>query len=664
MSNSIQISLNPSLQRILEDTLLDAQKLLGAFALDIEFTSKVKLTFGNDVDIAKAESLVQELANSDSPLLLTIEIRPASDINGANGAFAGDNYTIYLAQEVVEQNAENIPAITAILVEELGHALDFHLNRTDTSGDEGELLSNLVRGFDLSEGELERIKTENDIAIVVIDGQTVEIEQAGTVFSQVFNPVGIVTDVHGNVIVDNGAAIGLFDSDGNLIRQNFSTGLGYLAIVPSSGNILKLNELGELYQVNPSTLNSSPILNIKFLNNININSIFDIVTEKLSNFGGLVLPNAAQTQYGDISVLERGNQIDLFISAVSVVTPFVMRLRFQNSISSQSLIDARVVAASTGTTAGSNNLTRGVAVNHQGTVLTTLPIAVGSIFPTFIDVPVSFSADFPEGNGAIPQVRLEGQGANYSDGSNFVDIRSRGITTDNQGNFYVVTNSNPGSAALFLAPGLVILPSTVDRVIEAQAEGGFLGEFRDVAVNPSRTVAYITSSRNSILAATLNPVTPSDTPGNLLNDPIFRFQNGNLPGTFLFAGERESESIRQNFSPPFIEEGKAFNVSLEENDELIRFNRFSNNQVQGTYLYATEAESVSIRENFSDVFTEEGIAFYSYGADANKGVDVIRFRNKNVAGTYVFVLEEEANSIRQNFSNVFEEEGVAFEVAV
>ncbi len=158
------------------------------------------------------------------------------------------------------------------------------------------------------------------------------------------------------------------------------------------------------------------------------------------------------------------------------------------------------------------------------------------------------------------------------------------------------------------------------------------------------------------------PVNNPDT--TVLDDPLFRFRNEIVSGTYLFAGEEESQSIRSNFSPPFIEEGQAFKVSLEQNDDLVRFNRFSNNQVQGTYLYANEEESVSIRENFSDVFTEEGTAFYTFGADANMGQDVIRFRNKNVSGTYLFVLGEEANSVRSNFSDVFEEEGVAFEVAV
>ncbi len=148
---------------------------------------------------------------------------------------------------------------------------------------------------------------------------------------------------------------------------------------------------------------------------------------------------------------------------------------------------------------------------------------------------------------------------------------------------------------------------------------------------------------------------------SLLNTPINRFQNSQLPGTYLFAGEEESENIRQNFSN-FIEEGRAFSVASQPGDDLIRFNRFQNSLVPGTYLYASEGESESIRQDFPN-FLEEGIAFYAYGADANRGLDFYRFQNLQQPGTYIFVGEAEKNTILANFPQ-FLLEGVAFEVAV
>lgn len=150
---------------------------------------------------------------------------------------------------------------------------------------------------------------------------------------------------------------------------------------------------------------------------------------------------------------------------------------------------------------------------------------------------------------------------------------------------------------------------------------------------------------------------PADS---LLNTPMYRFQNEDVPGTYLYAGLQESQSIKIN-NPQFQEEGLAFYVGVAPNDQLITLYRFQNNSLPGTYLYVGEQERQSIRQNNPN-FVEEGIAFYAYGADANKGQDIYRFQNSNVPGTYLYTGAAESQSIRQNYPN-FIEEGVAFEVA-
>jgi peptidyl-prolyl cis-trans isomerase A (cyclophilin A) len=42
-------------------------------------------------------------------------------------------------------------------------------------------------------------------------------------------------------------------------------------------------------------------------------------------------------------------------------------------------------------------------------------------------------------------------------------------------------------------------------------------------------------------------------------------------------------------------------------------NRFQNKDISGIYLYAGEQESTNIRANYSN-FVEEGVAFYVYDA--------------------------------------------------
>ena len=146
-----------------------------------------------------------------------------------------------------------------------------------------------------------------------------------------------------------------------------------------------------------------------------------------------------------------------------------------------------------------------------------------------------------------------------------------------------------------------------------------------------------------------------------LNSPIYRFQNSNVPGTYLFAGEGESQSIRLN-NPNFIEEGIAFKVGIEPGDGLIAMNRFQNSNVPGTYLYAGEEESQSIRLNNPN-FIEEGVAFYVYAAGSAQAQPFYRFQNLSLPGTYLFVGDQERQNILANFPN-FQEEGIAFEVGV
>lgn len=141
----------------------------------------------------------------------------------------------------------------------------------------------------------------------------------------------------------------------------------------------------------------------------------------------------------------------------------------------------------------------------------------------------------------------------------------------------------------------------------------------------------------------------------LLNDQIYRFRTGN--GTYLYVGEEEKQSVLQgNFG--FVEEGEAFKVSFEDNDELIPIYRFRNTNLASAYLYVGEAERQNLLNVNNFGFVEEGLAFYTYGADAQQGEDIYRFQTQH--GGYIFVGEAERQSIVQNLSS-FNLEGIAFE---
>ena len=145
-----------------------------------------------------------------------------------------------------------------------------------------------------------------------------------------------------------------------------------------------------------------------------------------------------------------------------------------------------------------------------------------------------------------------------------------------------------------------------------------------------------------------------------LDSPIYRFQNRDQPGNYLFVGESERNSIRQN-NLNFQEEGFAFNVGTETNDDLVGMYRFQNLTRPGTYLFVGEEERNSINQNFSDTFVEEGLAFNVIEGGSGIGENIYRLQNTDQPGTYLFVDQSELNSIQQNFSN-FINEGVAFEI--
>jgi len=144
----------------------------------------------------------------------------------------------------------------------------------------------------------------------------------------------------------------------------------------------------------------------------------------------------------------------------------------------------------------------------------------------------------------------------------------------------------------------------------------------------------------------------------LLDTNINRFQNQDVPGTYIFAGEEESQQIRENF-PNFAEEGVAFRVADGAEGDLLSFYRFQSTVTPGTYLYAGEEERASINQNFSESFAEEGFAFAAYGCGSGVGDAVYRFHNSDRPGTYLFAGAEERTSIISDFPN-FVEEGCAF----
>lgn len=249
-------------------------------------------------------------------------------------------------------------------------------------------------------------------------------------------------------------------------------------------------------------------------------------------------------------------------------------------------------------------------------------------------------------------------------------------------NLEIIVDSAPGnqnSPDVALTPDGSIIVSYTDqssntiKYRQFNSNGVPLGESDTVTFNQNQSknsaVAVGVNNKAIIVGEgisgdRLNPYGQIFVPdvNNILDASFNRFQNSSRPGTYLFAGEAESQNIVQQFSPPFNLEGRAFSVSEQPKDNLIRFNRFQNRNVPGTYLFASEEESKNIRDKFPN-FKEEGIAFYAFGKGSNQATPFYRFQNTQQPGTYIFVNDAERQNIIQNFPQ-FVEEGIAFEAGI
>jgi len=169
-----------AIDKMVAEAVPKVRDLLQGFAQKPEFEVEMGLAFGNSEAGEKAEVLKAALSGEDLEILPEIEIVDGDLINGANGAFAGETETIYLAREFVWENLGDVGQIIPVIVEEFGHYLDWEFNSFDAPGDEGEIFASFVLGEELSLPEFLGMKVEDDGAIGFLDGRMVSIERQAT----------------------------------------------------------------------------------------------------------------------------------------------------------------------------------------------------------------------------------------------------------------------------------------------------------------------------------------------------------------------------------------------------------------------------------------------------------------------------------------------------
>lgn len=154
------------LASLVETAWTQTVSLLREFIQQPDSSEQLRISFG--------ETIADERKPLNPP---PIALLNSTQLQGAIGAYAAQTNQIFLSQEFVTANVDNPSAIAAVLLEELGHAIDAQINETDSAGDEGAIFSALVRGESLSEEALAALKAEDDSAVITIDGEEILIEQ-------------------------------------------------------------------------------------------------------------------------------------------------------------------------------------------------------------------------------------------------------------------------------------------------------------------------------------------------------------------------------------------------------------------------------------------------------------------------------------------------------
>jgi len=160
------------IQTKLEEITLNAQQYLSNFAERDNFDSVLETAFA----IPQAPLLAYSLRNGDFLDRLDLEILPSSELEGALGAYASANDTVYLSRSLLTQGT--VEQATDVLLEEVGHAIDDFVNDTDSPGDEGDIFASLVQGNELRDRDLASLREEDDTATLEIGGEQVVVEQA------------------------------------------------------------------------------------------------------------------------------------------------------------------------------------------------------------------------------------------------------------------------------------------------------------------------------------------------------------------------------------------------------------------------------------------------------------------------------------------------------
>ncbi len=168
----------------LDRAIEKAAAQLAEFTSHPNFLLTGKLAFGNRWEPERGRALIQEILVGNFPLKIGYIEEGAK---WWRGAYSQERKTIYLSAGFVQDKLAYPAGITTVILEEIGHYLDAHLDPGDARGDEGPIFAASVQSRTPERILLE----ENDWGALTIDGITVTVEYSAP------NPIS------GKIIVAN-----------------------------------------------------------------------------------------------------------------------------------------------------------------------------------------------------------------------------------------------------------------------------------------------------------------------------------------------------------------------------------------------------------------------------------------------------------------------------
>ena len=208
--------------------LAAVQEALFNFAQSANFWSNWQTVFGGSFDVQKTVQLRQSWSKRDFRHFPLIELLEG-ELGTAQGAYSSDTNKIYLSTSFLR--TATTTAIVNVILEEYGHYIDSHINQLDSAGDEGAIFAALVKGQHLNDATLASLRMENDHAMIMVDGEIIQVEQA--------NLAGTIGDDSLPGTDENDIIDGLAGSDylsGGAGNDSLNGGIGNDTLVSDLGN--------------------------------------------------------------------------------------------------------------------------------------------------------------------------------------------------------------------------------------------------------------------------------------------------------------------------------------------------------------------------------------------------------------------------------------------